>query len=342
MNKPLLDVLGGKTLDTPPVWLMRQAGRYLPEYREIRAGAGTFLDLCYNPELASEVSLQPIHRFGMDGTILFADLLLIPDALGQKVEFLTGEGPVLEPVTSGEAIDGLSLDSLHSHLAPVYETVRRLRQQIPAHSALIGFAGAPWTVASYMIHGKGSRDHAEAKTWAYRNPDLFRRLLDLLVESTAQYLAAQIEAGAEAVQIFDSWASALPDWAFHEWCIEPTLRIIERLRERSPDTPIIGFPRGVGLLYLDYVKATRVDAVSVDTGLPARWAAENLQPLAAVQGNLDPAILLAGGELLDREVRRLVETLGGGPHIFNLGHGVIKETPPEHVGRVVDVIRGNA
>lgn len=340
MTKALLEVLRGKIISPPPVWFMRQAGRHLPEYRELRADIGDFLDLCYSPEEAAEVSLQPIRRYAMDGTILFADILLIPDALGQKVEFKPGVGPVLEPIVNKADLDALNMDSLGQHMSPIYETVRRLKEAIPASTTLIGFAGAPWTVASYMVHGSGSRDHSEARLWAYENPGLWKRLLDLLVESTSIYLERQIDAGAEAIQIFDSWAGSLPDWAFREWTIEPIKAIISHLRSTHPETPIIGFPRGAGALYKEFVEVTGVDAVSIDTNVPLEWAASELQPMAAVQGNLDPAMLLSGGEPLLHEVDRIVDILGKGRFIFNLGHGVIKDTPPEHVKAVVDHLRG--
>lgn len=339
MTKALLEVLKGKAMTPPPVWFMRQAGRHLPEYRKLRADIGTFLDLCYSPKDAAEVSLQPIRRYAMDGTIMFADILLIPDALGQKVEFKPGVGPVLEPLVNKSDLDALSMAGMGQHLGPIYETMAILKDNIPPTTTLIGFAGAPWTVASYMVHGSGSRDHAEARLWAYENPKLWDRLIDLLVESTSIYLERQIDAGAEVVQIFDSWAGALPDWAFRAWTIEPIKAIISHLRSRHPDTPIIGFPRGAGALYAEFVQETGVDAVSIDTNVPLEWAARELQPMAAVQGNLDPAMLLSGGEPLLREVDRIVDVMANGRFIFNLGHGVIKDTPPAHVLSVVEHIR---
>ncbi len=339
-GKLFLKALAGETVERPPFWFMRQAGRYLPEYREVRRQAGSFLDLCYNPDLAAEVTLQPLRRYGMDAAILFADILLVPGALGQPLAYREGEGPVLEPVRTVDDLKRLSNERLHERLAPVYETVRILHRELPADTALIGFAGAPWTVATYMVEGGGSADHARTKLWAFTDPVGFSKLIELLVDATAGYLIAQIEAGAEAVQIFDTWAGALPDSAFRRWSVEPTAAIVRRIRERYRDVPVIGFPRGVGANYVAYVTETGVDGVSIDTGVSPRWAAEALQPNVAVQGNLDPLMVVAGGSAMEAEARRILSELGGGPFVFNLGHGIVPQTPPEHVAALAELIRG--
>jgi len=338
--KPLLSALRGETVTPPPVWLMRQAGRYLPEYREVRSRVGGFLELCYTPELAVEVTLQPIRRYGFDAAILFSDILVVPDALGQAVRFAEGEGPKLEPVRDAADLGRLRSDGLHEHLAPVYETVARLSRELPQEVTLIGFAGAPWTVATYMVEGGSSRDFAAVRGWSVGDPDGFGKLIDIVTRATAEYLCRQIEAGAEALQLFDSWAGVLPDDAFERWIVEPNARIVSIVKRRFPDIPIIGFPRGAGVLYERYVEATGVDAVSLDTTVPLKWAAQRLQPKVTVQGNLDPLVLLAGGEALERRTREIVATLGKGPFVFNLGHGIVKETPPEHVTRLLQAIRG--
>jgi uroporphyrinogen decarboxylase len=338
-KKLLIRTLRGEVADCPPVWLMRQAGRYLPEYRELRARSGTFLDLCYTPEHACEVTLQPIRRFGFDAAILFSDILVIPDALGQKVAFKQGEGPVLEPLRSVDDIDRLDRGRVIDHLAPVFETVRLLRRELPENVALIGFAGAPWTVATYMVEGGSSRDFATVKAMAYGAPDDFDRLIALLADATADYLIAQADAGAEVLQLFDSWAGVLPDLAFVRWVIEPTKRIVARIRAVHPTIPLIGFPRGAGVMYLPYAAGTGVDAVSLDTAVPLDWAAHEVQTMVAVQGNLDPILLRAGGKALADGVRRIRRTFAGGPFVFNLGHGIVPDTPPEHVAELVAVLR---
>lgn len=324
----------------PPLWLMRQAGRYLPEYRELRRRAGSFLELCYNPALAAEVTLQPITRFGMDAAILFSDILVIPDALGAEVSFVEGEGPRITPLRNTADIDALRLDRIEDHLAPVYETVERVAGELPEAAALIGFAGAPWTVATYMIEGGSSRDFAAARGWAIRDPASFQRLIDILVAATVEYLVAQLRHGAEALQVFDSWAGILPESEFRRWSITPMKSIVEGVRAAYPDAPIIGFPRGAGVMMRDYVTETGVDGVSIDSAMPAKWAALTLQPLCAVQGNFDPFCLLAGGERMIEETIAILEALAGGPFIFNLGHGVVPATPPEHVARLVETVRG--
>lgn len=339
-QKRLLQVLNGQSCDQTPIWLMRQAGRYLPEYRKVRAGAGSFLDLCYTPELAEEVTLQPIRRFGLDASILFSDILVVPDGLGQTVAFKEGEGPVLEPITTLEGLAQLDLARVVPHLMPVYETVRRLTKSLPAETTLIGFAGAPWTVATYMVGGRGSPDQGAAKAWAYRAPDEFQKLIDLLVEATIQHLSAQVDAGVEVLQIFDTWAGSLPEPSFRRFAIEPMRQIVAALRDKYPHVPIIAFPRGAGPLVVDYVRETGIQAVSLDTGLATSWARDAVQPLTCVQGNLDPLLLVAGGSEMQVGVAHIMKTLGNKPFIFNLGHGIVPQTPPEHVAELVEMVRG--
>ena len=338
--KPFLRALAGETVTPPPFWLMRQAGRYLPEYREVRTRAGSFLDLCYSPELAIEVTLQPLRRYGMDAAILFSDILVIPDALRQRVAFREGEGPVLPPIRSAGDLDGLDASGLLQRLAPVLDTVRGLSKAIPATTALIGFAGAPWTVATYMIEGGGSKDFAHAKRLMWSQPELFARLMALLVAATGDYLVAQIDAGAEAVQLFDTWAGVLPETEFRRWVIGPARTLVERIHAERPGVPVIGFPRGAGILYRAFVEETGIDGVSLDTAMPLDWAAAELQPLCTVQGNLDPMLLVAGGEALDAGIDRILAALGKGPFIFNLGHGIVPPTPPEHVARLAERVKG--
>ncbi len=332
---------GGASLTPPPIWLMRQAGRYLPEYRAVRETAGGFLDLCYSPRLAAEVTLQPIRRFGFDAAILFSDILVVPDALGQEVAFLEGEGPKLEPIRSTADLARLDRGASAAKLGSIYETVSRLRHELPKDTALIGFCGAPWTVATYMVGGGGSTDQADARSWAYRDPNGFGSLIDLLVEVSLDYLGGQISAGADAIQIFDSWAGVLPDDQFHEWVVEPTARIVRRLKARFPLVPVIGFPRGAGAKAESFAAATGVDGISCDTAMPL----SQMRALAAggarvVQGNLDPLVLVAGGPALEVRVRTLLEAMAGLPFVFNLGHGIVPETPPEHVRRLVELVRG--
>jgi uroporphyrinogen decarboxylase len=340
-TKPILRVLSGEPVWPLPVWLMRQAGRYLPEYRELRAEAGSFLALCYDPRRASEVTLQPIRRFGFDAAILFSDILVVPHALGQGLDYVEGEGPKLEPVTDAASIARLSAGRLHEVLGPVYETVGRVAAALPPETALIGFAGAPWTVATYMVEGGGSKEYGVVKRLAYGEPETFGRLIDLLVEATVAYLLRQVTAGVHAVQLFDSWAGVLPEAEFERWVIAPTRRIVAAVRVAAPGVPIIGFPRGAGLLYERYLAGTGVDAVGLDTAVPPGWAAKALQPKAAVQGNLDPVLLLTGGVPMLRAADAIVAALGGGPFVFNLGHGVLQKTPPEHVAALVRHLRGD-
>jgi len=330
-TKPLLCALAGETLSTPPWWLMRQAGRYLPEYRQIRAKTRDFIELCLTPALAAEVTLQPVRRYGMDGAILFSDILMLPHALGQRLAFHEGEGPVLEPIEDHTGIARLDLAQVMPRLEPVLETVRRVSAVLSAQTAMIGFAGSPWTVATYMVEGGASRDFRRVKRWAYCDTQGFDALIEVLVQGTIEYLAGQIEAGAELVQLFDSWAGVLPEAAFVRWVIEPTQRIVVALKQRFPGCPVIGFPRSAGLLYERYISETGVDGIGLDTAVPPGYARERLQPLATVQGNLDPVLLIAGGAGLEDAVAELRRTLGGGPYVFNLGHGVLPETPPENV-----------
>ena len=334
-RKRLLKVIRGEKVDRAPFWFMRQAGRYLPEYRELRAKAGSFLTMAYTPDYTVEVTLQPIRRFHADAAILFSDILVVPHALGQDLTFKTGKGPLLEPVDNREKLKALSSQGFHDHLSPVYEAVARLRVELPDDVTLIGFAGAPWTVATYMVAGRGTPDQAPAKAWAYGDPEGFGALIDLLVEQTAEYLAQQIEAGAEVVQLFDSWAGSLPPSQFERWVIAPTRAIVDHLKSRFPDVPVVGFPKGAGPLYERYVRETGVDVVGTDTALPPEWAAEVLGPLAVVQGNLDPRLVVAGGPAMMADVDRIEAAFRGHRHIFNLGHGFVPETPVEHVEALV-------
>lgn len=336
----LISVLRGKPAPKPPVWLMRQAGRYLPEYRELRAKAGSFLDLCYRPEWAAEITLQPIRRFGFDAAILFADILIVPDALGQSVAFEEGTGPRLDAMPPDALLKALKPGGTTEKFSRIFETVARVRTGLPAETALIGFCGAPWTVATYMIAGHGTPDQAPARLAAFRDQANFAALIRLLGDCSVEYLSGQIAAGAQAVQIFDSWAGVLPDDEFRRWSIEPTARMVSALKARHPGIPIIGFPRGAGLLAADYVSETGVDAVGCDTAMPLAFMRDTLAPHAAVQGNLDPLLLLAGGPLLESRIRDILAALEGVPHIFNLGHGILPPTPIEHVSRLIEVIRG--
>ena len=334
----LVRVLEGEAASVPPVWLMRQAGRYLPEYRALRAQAGSFWAMALTPKYAAEVTLQPVRRFGFDAAILFSDILTVPEALGQKVSFTEGEGPSLAPVTSAKGFDE-NREHWARYFEPVYEALRLTRQGLPEGTALLGFAGAPWTLATYLAAGVGGDEQKAAKLWAYRDPQGFGYLLDILAECVAFHLIRQIDAGAGAVQIFDSWASGLPDALFRQVVIEPTKKIVKAVREARPEAKIIGFPRAATLAgYEIYVQATAVDAVSLDTSAPMRWAAENLA--CALQGNLDPIALIAGGAALDRAVDDILEAMQGRAHVFNLGHGILPETPIAHVEQLLKRIRG--
>lgn len=341
--KPFLNALAGAASPRPPFWLMRQAGRYLPEYRATRAEAGSFLDLCMRSDLACEVTLQPLQRYGMDAAILFSDILIVPWALGQHLEFAEGEGPKLEPIRDTAGLTRLNLEGLHTRAQAVYATVANIRSALDKDfqsTALIGFAGSPWTVACYMVEGGGSKEYQHVKRWAFSDPAGFGQLIDIVTDATIAYLSAQVQAGAEALQLFDSWAGALPAAGFERWSIEPTRRIVAELKKLHPGIPIIGFPRQAGLNLEPYVERTGVDAVSLDPAVPLEWAARRLQPRLCVQGNLDPILLLTGGKAMDEAVTGILDTLGNGPFVFNLGHGIIKETPPEHVTRLTELIRG--
>ena len=337
-NRIMLDVLRGEAVFPPPLWMMRQAGRYLPEYRETRKRAGSFLDLCYNPDLAVEVTLQPIERFGFDASILFSDILVVPHALGRDVRFEEGRGPLLTPITATEIL-ALNSETFHVNLEPVYETVRRLRAKLPDKTTLIGFCGAPWTVATYMIAGHGTPDQAPARLFAYREPTAFLQLLKVLADHSAAYLIRQIEAGADVVQIFDSWSGVLDDASFEQFCVQPVAAIVRQVRAVHPDVPIIGFPKGAGARYQTYRQKTGVTALGIDWTVPLE-AAKVLQAGGAVQGNLDPLRLVAGGKALSDGVEAILEALGNGPLIFNLGHGITPETPVAHVEAMVKQVRG--
>ncbi len=341
-RKRFLRVFDGNVETPPPVWMMRQAGRYLPEYREVRSQVSSFLEFCYSPDLATEVTLQPLRRYGFDAAILFADILVIPDALGQSVAFKTGEGPVLEPIRDVAGLKTLKSDGVLDHLAPVLETVSRLSKGIPAETALIGFAGAPWTVAVYMVEGRGGTNCEEARDWAYRAPQEFNRLMDILVDATSTYLIAQAEAGTETLQLFDSWAGVLSVDAFRAWCIEPTKKIVENVHKAAPGVPIIGFPRQAGAMIPEYVRKTGVDGVSLDHGVPLEWAAKEIPANCVLQGNLDNRLLVVGGEAMDKAVDAILKIAETRPFIFNLGHGIVPETPPENVERAVKRVRGQA
>jgi uroporphyrinogen decarboxylase len=339
IQKTMLAVLAGERRDPPPIWLMRQAGRYLPEYRETRARAKNFIDFCFSPDLAVEVTLQPIRRFNFDASIIFADILLIPIALGRDVWFVTGEGPKLNPLSMSD-VDQLTPDRTEEVLAPIAETVRGVKAGLPEETTLIGFAGAPWTVATYMIEGGGSKDRYAARTAAYGDPAAFQILLDALVESTARYLVMQAEAGAEVLKIFDSWAEGLPPPLFDRVVIQPTKAIVDKVRAAGVTLPIIGFPRGAGPLYKAYAEQTGVTALALDTALDPVWAHENLPAGMAVQGQLDPAALRVGGAALDAEIDRNLAVWAERPYIFNLGHGITPDVPIAHVERLIKRIRG--
>jgi uroporphyrinogen decarboxylase len=337
--KPFLHTLRGQTLGTPPVWLMRQAGRYLPEYRALRQKARDFVHFCLTPELAIEATLQPIRRYQMDAAILFADILLIPHALGQGLTFVEGEGPKLPAIRDAAGLAMLSRDRLGETLEPVMETIRGVRSALPPEVALIGFAGAPWTVATYMVEGEGGTDHSILRRLAWGQPELFARLMDLLVESTSAYLIAQVDAGAEALQLFDTWAGSVPGPLFDAAVIMPAARIVAEVKAHRPDVPIIGFPRGAGLHLARYIRETGVDGVGIDLMSNLAEAASQVPGQVAVQGNLDPMLLLEGGMRMETEARHQVELMRGRPYVFNLGHGVVQQTPPEHVARLVEVVR---
>ncbi len=339
-EKTILRALAGEKLEVPPIWMMRQAGRYLPEYKATRAQAGDFLSLCYNPELAAEVTLQPIRRFGFDAAILFADILLVPQALGADLWFVTGEGPRLSTITSQAGVDALkSPYQVHETLAPVYETLRLLRRDLPADTTLIGFAGAPWTVATYMIAGRGTKDQGPAHLMKDTHPEAFAALIEQITEATIEYLSQQVEAGAEVVKLFDSWAGSLKGEDFQRYSLEPTRQIISELKSRHPGLPVIAFPREAGESYVGFAKATGADCVALDNSVDPAWAAAHVQVDGCVQGNLAPGHMITGGEALVTETRRIVDAFSGGPHIFNLGHGITPDSDPENVALMVRTVR---
>ena len=343
MTKTLLRTLQGEVLPTPPIWMMRQAGRYLPEYRATRAKAGDFLSLCYNPDLAAEVTLQPIRRYGFDAAILFADILLVPQALGADLWFVTGEGPRLSTITSEADFSALKpAEDIHDHLAPIYETVRILTRELPTETTLIGFAGAPWTVATYMIAGRGTPDQGPAHTLKDENRAVFEALLDRITQATIHYLSAQIEAGAEVVKLFDSWAGSLKGADFDRYALEPAKEIISALKARHPDTPIIAFPREAGEKYIGFAKATGADCVALDNSVDAAWAAKHVQTDGPVQGNLASRHMVTGGDALVQETRAIVKAFSGGPHIFNLGHGITPDADPDNVHLMIETVRKGA
>ncbi len=341
MTKTILRALAGETLPTPPIWMMRQAGRYLPEYKATRAQAGDFLSLCYNPELAAEVTLQPIRRYGFDGAILFADILLLPQALGADLWFVTGEGPRLSTITSEDDFARLNpVHAIDDTLAPIYETIRIVRRELPEQTTLIGFAGAPWTVATYMIAGQGTPDQAPAHALMQGNRPLFEQLLGKITEGTIEYLSRQIDAGAEVVKIFDSWAGSLKGEDFVKYAQEPARIITEALKRRHPGIPVIAFPRQAGQGYVGFHAATGADCVAVDDSVTPEWAAEHVQVAGCVQGNLASSHMVTGGDALVSETRRVVKAFSKGPHIFNIGHGITPDADPENVQLMIDTVRG--
>ena len=339
MTKPLLRVLGGEAVWPPPMWLMRQAGRYLPEYRAVRARAGDFVSLCTTPELASEVTLQPIRRYGFDGAILFSDILMVPWALGQGLAFKEGEGPVLPPIRDAAGVARLDVGRVADAVRPILETVRLTRAGLPDGVTMIGFAGSPFTVACYMVEGGGSKDFTHIRGMAHGAPETLDALVDVLVEASVTYLSAQVQAGAEALMLFDSWSGVLSPLLFRRLVIAPTRRIVDRLRALHPGVPLIGFPRLAGVLVGEYVAGTGVDAVALDTGAALRTAAAMVPGRVATQGNLDPLALVAGGAALEREAAAVLDAARGRPHVFNLGHGIVPQTPPEHVEALVRQVR---
>ena len=334
----LLRTLSGENTVERPVWLMRQAGRYLPEYRALRASKGGFLNLVYDSEAAAEITLQPIRRFGFDGAILFSDILIVPYAMGQDLEFLAGEGPRMSPRLLDAALT--SLTAVPERLSPIYETVRQVKAALPSDKTMLGFAGSPWTIATYMVAGEGSRDQHDTRALAYRDPAGFQAIIDAIVTVTVEYLIGQIQAGAEAVQLFDSWAGSLAPSEFERWVIAPNAAIVRQLKAKVPNVPIIGFPKGAGEKLGAYARETGVDAIGVDETIDPLWAARELPAGMPVQGNLDPLLLLAGGEELDRQALRVLEAFADRPHVFNLGHGIGQTTPIEHVEQLLALVRG--
>ena len=341
-NKNILRALAGETLKTPPIWVMRQAGRYLPEYRKLRAKAGNFLSLCYNSELAAEVTLQPIERFKLDAAIIFADILLIPQALGSELSFLEGDGPRLSRISNKNDILKLKpANSIHEHLEPIYNTVSLVAEQLSPKVALIGFAGAPWTVATYMIAGKGTKDQGPAHNFLKEDKDSFEMLINLLTEATILYLSKQIDAGAEVIKIFDSWAGSLKGEDFINYAIIPIKKIITALNKLHPDVPIIAFPREAGLKYIDFANETGANCIAIDHSVDPEWAATNLQIDGCIQGNLNPKHMVTGGKALLQETTKILDCFSNGPHIFNLGHGITPDGKPENLQLMIDKIRSN-
>lgn len=338
-TKPLLTVLGGERLDPPPLWLMRQAGRYLPEYRQLREETGSFLELVYDSAAAAEVTVQPLERFDLDAAILFSDILIVPFAIGQNLIFVAGEGPRLTPPLASADLDRLA--AFPARLDPIYKTVGKVKARLSPDVALIGFAGAPWTVATYMIAGEGSRDQSESRRLAYADPERFEAIIDRIEQVTLDYLCGQVDAGAEAVQLFDSWAGSLSPKQFEQWVIAPTARLVGKLKDRHPDVPVIGFPKGAGGKLRAYATETGVDAIGVDETVDPVWADGELPDGLPVQGNLDPLALVAGGDQMRDAVRQILDAFSGRPHIFNLGHGILPDTPVEHVGQLVALVKGD-
>ncbi len=336
----LIKVLQGHPVARTPLWLMRQAGRYLPEYRALRKKSGGFMEMCLTPELAAEVTLQPVRRFPLDAAILFSDILMVPHGLGQPVRFEDGRGPVLDAIDRTEDLERLDSAGFGQRVAPVMTAIRLIRQRLPVETALLGFAGAPWTVASYMIEGGSSRDFEKAKAWAYGDSAGFARLIEILVNATSDYLLAQIEAGVDAVQIFDSWAGALAAGELQRWGLEPTAEIVGRIKQRYPNVPVIVFPRGAGVSYADYASRCNCDALSLDQSLPAAWAAQELQPRKVLQGNLDPLLVVQGGAVMKAAAENILKTFGAGRFVFNLGHGILQTTPPDHVAELCAIVQG--
>jgi uroporphyrinogen decarboxylase len=339
VTKPILEVLNRRRCNPPPVWLMRQAGRYLPEYRILREKAGDFLKLCFTPELAAEATLQPVRRFGFDAAILFSDILVVPHALGQSVHFTLHEGPQLEAIVDRRDLARLKRELDHGLLAPIYETIERVKTDLPPAISLLGFCGGPWTVASYMIAGAGTPEQEPARRFAYKDPEGFDDLIERLIEASASYLIRQLKAGVDAVQIFDTWAGVLPAEEFHQWCIEPIQKIIATVRRHVADAKIIGFPRGAGTTLLRYVERVPVNAISLDWTVDPAFVREHVEPRVPVQGNLDPLVLLAGGAALDRSVEMILKAFSERPFIFNLGHGILPQTPIAHVEQMLARVR---
>ncbi len=340
-DKKLIKTLHGQTNKAPPIWFMRQAGRYLPEYRATRQKAGGFLDLCYNSDLATEVTLQPLRRFELDAAILFADILLVPNALGMKVWFEEGEGPRLNGISNGFDLGELKpITDIHETLSPIYQTVKNLSSELPNDIALIGFAGAPWTVATYMIAGKGSKDFSEAKSFMYQEPQKFQKLINIITEATIEYLSEQINAGAEVIKIFDSWAGVLSEQCMKKYVYNPIEQIVTRLKQKHLEIPIIVFPRGVGPSYKVFANNKLFSGLAIDTSIAPSWAKKELQSKIAIQGNLDPELLVGEGLLLQKEVTDLLRQLNDGPYIFNLGHGITPRASPDNVQRIIEIIRG--